>query len=109
MWSTFVYYGWIILAAGTLGLLMTTPGQTVGVSVFLDSIIEDLGLSRSLVSLLYLLGTFSGSLILPFVGRFIDQRGPRVVVGIIATLFAIACLGMGQVQGAITLGLGIRA
>jgi len=33
-------------------MLMTTPGQTVGVSVFLDKIIADLGLSRSAVSLM---------------------------------------------------------
>lgn len=104
-----VYYGWLVLAAGTLGQLMTTPGQTIGVSVFLDPIIRDLGLTRSLVSLLYLLGTLSGSLILPFIGRFIDRQGPRVVVGAIAALFALACLGMSQVQGAITLGLGFVA
>ncbi|MBE9107916.1 hypothetical protein IQ273_00570 [Nodosilinea sp. LEGE 07298] len=91
-----IYYGWVVLAAGTLGQLMTTPGQTIGVSVFLDPIMADLGLSRSLVSLLYLLGTLSGSLILPFVGRFIDQQGPRVAVGAIAALFALACLGMSQ-------------
>jgi len=41
-------YGWVVLAAGTLGMLMTTPGQTVGVSVFLDPIIADLGVPRSL-------------------------------------------------------------
>jgi MFS family permease len=104
-----VYYGWVVLVAGTLGQLMTTPGQTIGVSVFLDPIITDLRLTRSLVSLLYLLGTLSGSLILPFVGRFIDRRGPRVAVGAIAALFALACLGMSQVQGAITLGLGFVA
>ncbi|MGF1571152.1 MAG: hypothetical protein ACFCVD_24265 [Nodosilinea sp.] len=104
-----VYYGWLVLAAGTLGQLMTTPDQTIGVSVFLDSIITDLGLIRSTVSLLYLLGTLSGSLILLFVGRFIDRRGPRVAVGAIAALFALACLGMGQVRGPIALGLGFVA
>ena len=27
-----VYYGWVVLAAATLGMAMTTPGQTTGVS-----------------------------------------------------------------------------
>ena len=63
------YYGWIVLLAGTFGIMMTTPGQTVGVSVFLDKIIADLGLPRATVSLLYTIGTLIGSFSLPFVGR----------------------------------------
>ncbi|OAB59295.1 hypothetical protein AY600_19140 [Phormidium willei BDU 130791] len=49
-----IYYGWVILLAGSLGMLMTIPGQTVGVSVFLNKIILEIILdrdtSRSLVS-----------------------------------------------------------
>jgi len=101
-----VYYGWIILLVGTLGMIMTTPGQTAGVSVFLDKIIADLGLKRSTVSLMYTLGTLSASFALPFVGRFIDRRGPRIAVIIISSLFALACVWMGFVQGAVTLFIG---
>jgi MFS transporter, OFA family, oxalate/formate antiporter len=104
-----IYYGWVVLIAGTLGMLMTTPGQTVGVSVFLDKIIAELGLSRSTVSLLYMLGTLTGSFSLPFIGRFIDRKGPRMAVIMIASLFALACVGMGLVQGLVTLGLAFIA
>lgn len=101
-----VYYGWIILLAGTLGLIMTTPGQTVGVSVFLDKIIADLDLSRSAVSLMYTLGTLTASFALPVVGRFIDRRGPRLAVVVISGLFALACVWMGFVSGIATLFIG---
>lgn len=101
-----IYYGWVILLAGTFGMAMTTPGQTIGVSIFIDGIIADLGLSRSVVSLLYAIGTLGGSFALPFVGRFIDRRGPRVAVVIIASLFALACVWMGFVQGLVTLLIG---
>ncbi len=104
-----IYYGWLVLGAGTLGLLMTTPGQTVGVSVFLDPMITDLGLSRAEVSLLYMLGTLTGSLALPWVGRWLDRYGPRRAVVAIAALFAAACVGMGFVQGLVTLGFGFIA
>ncbi len=40
------FYGWIVLSAGTLGILMSAPGQTVGVSVFTDSLIEALAIER---------------------------------------------------------------
>lgn len=101
-----VYYGWIILLAGTFGLIMTTPGQTVGVSVFLDKIIAELDLSRSAVSLMYTLGTLIGSMSLPFVGRLIDRYGPRASVIFIAGLFALACVWMGFVSGLVTLFIG---
>ncbi|MFN2324109.1 MAG: MFS transporter, partial [Trueperaceae bacterium] len=67
------FYGWIVLVVATVGMMMTLPGQTVGVSIFLDGIIADLSMSRSEVSTLYLIGTLAGSLVLPFVGRFVDQ------------------------------------
>ncbi len=101
-----IYYGWIILLAATFGMVMTIPGQTVGVSVFLDKLIADLNLSRSVVSLMYTFGTLGGALVLPFVGRFIDRRGPRRAVTLIAALFALACVIMGSVQGLVTLLLG---
>lgn len=101
-----IYYGWVILLAGTFGMAMTTPGQTIGVSIFIDGIIADLELSRSVVSLLYALGTLGGSFVLPFVGRFIDQHGPRIAVVIIASSFALACVWMGFVQGLIPLLIG---
>jgi len=104
--SSPVYYGWVILLAGTFGLMMTTPGQTLGVSVFLDKIIEDLGVSRSLVSLLYTVGTLVAALGLPFIGRFIDLRGPRLAVALITVAFAVACAWMGLVTGPVMLLVG---
>lgn len=100
------FYGWVVLAAGTFGMMMTTPGQTLGVSVFLDRIIADLGVSRSLVSLLYTAGTVAGSFALPFVGRVIDRRGPRVAVVVVAGLFALACGYMGMVRNVAMLLVG---
>jgi MFS family permease len=101
-----VYYGWVVLAVGALGLMMTTPGQTVGVSVFLDPIIDDLGASRTEVSLLYTLGTLAGALALPWVGRSIDRRGPRLAVGWIAAGLALACLYMATVTSLPALAFG---
>ena len=85
---------------------MTTPGQTFGVSVFLEGIISDLGLKRSSVSLMYTLGTLAASFALPFVGRFIDKRGPRLTVIVVSALFALACVWMGFVQNMVMLFVG---
>lgn len=99
-------YAWVIVAASTIGMAMTIPGQTVGVSVFLDAIITDLDLGRGAVSSAYMMGTLTAALALPFVGRQIDKVGPRRAVVVIAISFALACAFMGLVSGFVTLLIG---
>lgn len=100
------HYSWVVLAAATIGLIMTIPGQTVGFSVFLDKIIADLGLGRSTVSAAYTIGTLVGSFSLPFVGRAIDRHGPRRSVIVIAVAFGLACGFLGTATGLATLLVG---
>ncbi len=104
-----IFYGWVIMIVGSIGMIMTGPGQTYGVSVFLEHIIRDLDISRSLISSLYTLGTLVGSFALPFVGRQIDRRGPRLMVVVVAILFGLACIYLGFVWNALTLGIGFIA
>ncbi len=104
-----VFYGWIILLAGTLGMIMTGPGQTYSVAIFTDHFIQDLGIKRSVVSSLYTFGTLVGSFAQPLVGRQIDRRGPRQVVVLVSLLFGLGCIFMGFVNNALMLGLGFLA
>ena len=62
------FYGWIIVAASAFGMIFSVPGQTIGVSVFTDYLIEALGLSRDQLSLAYMIGTLSSASILSFSG-----------------------------------------
>lgn len=100
------HYGWVILAAGTLGSFMTLPGQTAGVSVFFDSITQELGISRSWASAAYSAGTLAGILPAPIVGRWIDKRGPRVAASAIAAALALACAYMALVRSDLMLLIG---
>jgi MFS family permease len=101
-----VYYGWIVLGISTLGMAATLPGQTAGVSLFIDAFIEDLELSRSAVSWFYTVATVLGSLALPLVGRLLDRYGPRRVAVVIIACFAASCAGMGWVSGWIGVFVG---
>lgn len=101
-----IHYSWVILVAGTIGSALTIPGQTVGVSVFLDFIIDDLGLGRSAVAAVYTVGTLTGSLALPFIGRAIDRFGPRRSVLLIGFGFGLACVFMGLVGSLFALAVG---
>ena len=104
--ATPFYYGWVILAIGTLGGIMTSPGQTYAFSAFLDHFIADLGLSRSLVSTLYTVGTLTASFVLPFVGRQFDLRGARLLTVVVSLLLGLACIYMSLVRNAVMLGIG---
>lgn len=101
-----VYYGWVVVGISTLGMAATLPGQTAGLSLFIDAFIEDLGLSRSVVSWLYTIATVLGSLSLPLVGRLVDRYGPRRLAVVVIALFAASCIGMSRVTGWISVFVG---
>ncbi len=44
------FYGWAIVAVGGLVAFSSGPGQTYTFSVFIDPIIEDTGVERTLIS-----------------------------------------------------------
>ncbi len=98
--------GWLVLALATITAGLTGPGQTLGVSVFIDHFVEDLSLSRSQVSSAYLVGTLAGATLLPWVGRFIDRRGVRVAQVIVGLLFGLALVNMSLVGGLVWLAVG---
>lgn len=100
------YYGWIILIVATLGMIMSSPGQTYAISIFIEHFIQELGISRSLVSTLYTAGTITSSFALPWIGRQIDHRGTRIMLFATSILFGLACIYMGFIRNAIMLGIG---
>ncbi len=83
-----VFYGWAILVASVLGVMTSIPGQTIGVSVFTDRLIEATGLSRLALSNAYLVGTLTSGCLLPFGGKLLDRLGARRVV-------VLASVGLG--------------
>ncbi len=104
--SEFANRGWLILAFASVTAALTGPGQTIGVAVFIDSFVDDLGLTRSQVSTAYLVGTLIGAAALPWMGRVIDRRGVRVAQVAIGLGFAVAIANMSLVTGLIWLTIG---
>lgn len=105
------FRGWSMLVWCTLTLGLTAPGQTVGVAVFIDEFISGLGVSRSAVSAVYLLGTLVGAVMLLPVGRWIDRVGVSRSMLVIGTAFGCALVATSAVRGLATLALafiGIR-
>jgi MFS family permease len=84
------FYGWMILLWGTIGVIMSVPGQTIGVSVFTDSLLDTLKISRDDLSFSYMFGTIGSSFLLPWAGKQYDKYGARMVA-------LLASLGLGAI------------
>ncbi len=91
-----VFYGWAILGFGTLGVLMSVPGQTMGVSPFTEPLMAALGLSRVTLSLAYMFGTLGAGLLLVPAGRLYDRFGARVVGTASCVVLGAVLLGLSR-------------
>ena len=84
-----IFYGYVILVIGTIGIYCSIPGQTIGVSVFTDPVKDALGLSRNQFSNAYMIGTIVSSLVIGRAGEWFDTYGARYVA-----FFAALTLGV---------------
>ena len=92
------FYGYFIVACSAIGFMMSAPGQTIGVSVFTDPLIQALGISRFQLSLAYMLGTIGSSLIIRRAGRLLDSAGVRTVTISAVLLFALVLVYMSRID-----------
>lgn len=90
------YYGWVILAASTIGVIMSIPGQTMGVSVFTEHLKTALSLTSVQLSAAYMCGTITSSLMLPIGGNMFDRWGARNMVVPAALLLSFTLLLLSQ-------------
>ena len=106
-----VFYGWVIAAIGTLGLVASSPGQTYVISILLDPLLKEFKLSRTSFSSLYLVATLSGSFLLPKVGKAIDRFGSRLIFSTISIALGLVLLGgsfIKNIEGLALLLIGLR-
>ncbi len=92
------FYGWVVLVFGTLGTLMSIPGQTIGMSAFTDHLLEALGVSRNTLSLAYLTGTAGSALCLTWAGRMYDRFGARLIAGLASAALGCVLLALTQID-----------
>lgn len=83
------FSGWRIVVLSSIAFGLSGPGQTAGVSVFVDPMMATLELSRSHLSTASLVGTLGGAVAMPRVGRLIDERGARVAMAVVGGAFGI--------------------
>ena len=61
-------------------MIASIHGQTMGVGVYTDFLIQMSHLNRMQISMAYMTGTILSSLILPFAGHYYDLLGGRIMI-----------------------------
>lgn len=101
-----LYYGWVIVFMGALGLFFSGPGQTFAISVFVDVYLEHFGWSSTLISSMYLAATLLSGSLLFVLGRLVDRYGQRRMTAVVGILLAVACLFNSFIMGPVMLFIG---
>ncbi|MBN2165780.1 MAG: MFS transporter [Marinilabiliaceae bacterium] len=84
------FYGFLIVGVGILGILVSIPGQTIGLSAFTNPVMKAMNLTRDQYSFAYGLGTFASSLILTHAGKLYDRFGVRIVAAVATIIMSTA-------------------
>ncbi|MBN2457315.1 MAG: MFS transporter [Sedimentisphaerales bacterium] len=98
------FYGWVVVFASVIGAFASIPGQTIGVGVFTDFLIESLKLSRTQLSSAYMVGTIASSLLLPLAGSMLDRFGARLIGVLAAVGLGVSLLGLAHCDQLAELG-----
>ena len=92
------FYGWVVVFFGTLGMLMSAPGQTIGVSAFTNHLIDAMDISRVNLSLAYLFGTIASASLLSTAGRVYDRWGARVTGPLASLGLGLVLIALSQID-----------
>ena len=90
------FYGWLILGASIIGIVLGVPGQAIGVTIFTDYLIESIHINRDQISSSYMIGTIGSSLMLTWAGKQYDKYGARVTATVTSLLLSVVLVLLSQ-------------
>ena len=94
LWPSRVYYGWAIVFTSFLISIAQVPMYGPVFSVFVRPIEDDLGWSRSAITLAFTVGSLGGSLLAAALGAAIDRYGGRPIMAGAGVVAAAGLLGV---------------
>ena len=86
-----------VITVSSMALMLTAPGQTAAISVFVNHLQQDLRLSSSSVASAYLIGSLAGGWTKPLLGLAIDRWGPRMLMAIVGGVFGAVLVALSTV------------
>jgi MFS family permease len=89
-----VYYGWVIVAVGSVAMWVGAFVATSPYSTFLTPMSDDLGWSKTTLNGAQAVGTIVAGLLAPLAGQLIDRYGTRLILtgaGLAMTVALLIC------------------
>jgi MFS family permease len=93
-----LYYGWGIAAVSMVTAFATVSMYGPVLSIWVKPISDDMGWSRTEISLAFTMGSFLGSMLTAATGRVLDRHGARLVMAIAGMIVAGMVLGLALMQ-----------
>src|ERR1041384_5851452 len=87
------FYGWVLVAIGFVTMAVGVNARTA-FSLLFPAMLDEFGWDRGLTAGWFSFGFLVSAVVTPFVGRLMDQRGPRLVVEI-----GVFAMGVGLLLG----------
>ena len=93
-----VFYGWAIVSTGFVASFGVVPMFGPVLGIFVTSIQDELGWSRTTIAFAFTLGSASSSVSTLIFGRVMDRYGSRAIVVIAGSIILLAMVGISFMQ-----------
>lgn len=93
-----IYYGWYIVLVAFIASMMATGVQVYSLGAFLKPMTEDLGWSRTDLSLGQTVSTLCAGVVAFWVGPMLDKHGGRILMVVGAVAMGVGFIALGLVQ-----------
>lgn len=93
-----VFYGWYLVLAGVLSSALSSGIQAYGLGTFIRPMTEELGWSRTDISLGQTVSMATSGILALFIGGLLDRRGGRLLMVIGAVVGGLGYFSLGFVQ-----------
>jgi MFS family permease len=103
------YYGWTIVVVGMFCSALSSPGQSFALSLYIEHLITDVGISRVGISSLYAASTLAAAAALPLFGAMADRVSARAYMRAVLLGMGVALLLLSQARGVAVLALAFVA
>ena len=88
------YVGWRVVVVAAAAMVATLPGRTVGLGMITESLLVELGITRTHYANITMFATIIGAMFSPLCGRALDRWGVRNVLSISVLLLGLTTLGL---------------
>lgn len=103
------YHGWTVVVVGMVCSALSSPGQSFALSLYIEHLIADVGLSRVGLATLYAAATLTAAAALPLLGALADRSTAKQYMRAVLLGIGMALLLLAQARGMAAVAVALFA